>query len=391
MSLKKTIQINPELFKISGSKTRKSREKKELSISPLITPNSLKNKLLKRIKEHKTQEINGTKSSHSQSMSTNKGNDINPDYSDEFYGAINYLSDLSKNKKTNEAKQRLYNLKTLKNTEQTYKPSVPIFTDLPEELKEPIVNPFSSMNMSNIANNAINMSNNMISLSDDVPYGCLKGGKKRTYREWKELTREPDATIRPPTPPKKTDDPDALLNYDREQRLNQIKTKLRKIQDEETLEKQRKLEKFKELEDSFTPSLGELDKLDNSTSGLDIDEIIEKRKEDEKAEIEKNKKYLKKTVKRKFTLGKSDKLRRVSVLIKDKQTRKNVIDTQKELKKTNLTDVKKYLRQHGMIKVGSTCPADILRKTFESAMLTGDVTNTNKDTLLHNFLATQKE
>ena len=105
---------------------------------------------------------------------------------------------------------------------------------------------------------------------------------------------------------------------------------------------------------------------------------------------EKNKKYLKKTIKRKFTLGKSDKLRRVSVLIKDRQTRKNIINSQKELKKTTITDIKKYLRQHGMIKVGSTCPSDILRKTFESAVLTGEVTNTNKEILLHNFLSSDK-
>ena len=95
---------------------------------------------------------------------------------------------------------------------------------------------------------------------------------------------------------------------------------------------------------------------------------------------------MKKTVRRKFTLGRSDKLKRVAVLIKDRQTRKNIINTQKELKKTNITDVRKYLRQHGIIKVGTTCPPDILRKTFEAAVLTGEVTNTNKETLLHNFL-----
>ena len=108
-------------------------------------------------------------------------------------------------------------------------------------------------------------------------------------------------------------------------------------------------------------------------------------------EKEPEKTYLKKTLKRKFTLGKSDKLRRVSVLIKDNQTRKNIINTQKNLKKTSITDVRKYLRQHGMIKVGTTCPSDILRKVFESAVLTGEITNTNKETLLHNFLSSDPE
>ena len=117
-----------------------------------------------------------------------------------------------------------------------------------------------------------------------------------------------------------------------------------------------------------------------------IENMLEERKENRE-----KKQYTKKTIKRRFTLGKSDKLRRVSVLIKDRQTRKNVIDTQKELKKTNINDIRKYLRQHGILKAGSTCPTDILRKTFESAVLTGEVTNTNKDTLLHNFLSANAE
>lgn len=44
-----------------------------------------------------------------------------------------------------------------------------------------------------------------------------------------------------------------------------------------------------------------------------------------------------------------------------------------------------------MIKVGTTCPQDILRKVFESAVLTGEITNTNKETLLHNFLSSEPE
>ena len=51
-----------------------------------------------------------------------------------------------------------------------------------------------------------------------------------------------------------------------------------------------------------------------------------------------------------------------------------------------LTDVKNYLRDHGLMKVGSNAPNDVIRKIYESSMLTGEVVNNNKDVLLHNFL-----
>jgi hypothetical protein len=397
MSTKKTIQINPELFKISGNKTRKNREKKEISLNPLVSPNNLKNKLLKRIKDHKNQEIKG--GNNSTPITTEKT------YTDEFYGAIDYLSDLTKKHKVTEAKQRSLNTKTLKNYQSSsLESNTNVSLELPPELQEPI----KSSQFIPQSNEVFNVN---YKVADDVPYGCLKGGKKKTYREWKEISKPetidlPDI-IRPPTPPKKNigiflegaspiekQNANVIPNQlSREERLEQIKNKLKKIQDQEVATKKESIDKFKTLEEQlskpiFDNPLEDLTDFDSESNNKSIEEILLNR--EEKQENEKKKKYLKKTIKRKFTLGKSDKLRRVSILIKDRQTRKNIINTQKELKKTNITDVKKYLRQHGIIKVGSTCPADILRKTFESAILTGDVTNTNKEILLHNFLSNEK-
>jgi hypothetical protein len=407
MSTKKTIQINPELFKLPGNKTKKNKEKKELTLNPIITPNSLKNKLLNRIKEHKNKEIN----TKNKSKSNDNANDDNK-YSDEFHGALNYLSDLTKKQKVNEVKQRMINARTIKNyqsispnlsnlTASNLTTSPPIATnsislDLPPELQE-------TKTFVPQTNDVFNVNYKM---TDDVPYGCLKNGRKKTYREWKQLTAPittdiPD-NIRPPTPPKKnvgmflegatnieTNKPTLTgNNLSREERLEQIKNKLKKMQDKETQIKQASLDNFKEIEKQFSTPLMDLTNFDTNETNM-VEELLKER--EQQTENEKTKHYLKKTFKRKFTLGKSDKLRRVSILTNNRQTRKNIIDTQKELKKTTMTDVKQYLRQHGMIKVGSTCPADILRKTFETAVLTGEVTNTNKDTLLHNYMLSDKE
>ena len=388
MSTKKTIQINPELFKMAGNKTKKNRERKELTLKPLVYPNNLKDKLLKRIKEHKTNELK--KPDTAERISSNKDNT----YTDEFYGAIDYLSGISKKQKQQKA---------LHNTTLKAQSSLPITNnqyislELPPELQETVRTNSPDVFKVNYK-------------PDDIPYGCLKGGHKKTYREWKELTNINEQThiadfVRPPTPPKKNvgillegateikTEPSVNQTLSREERLEQIKNKLKKLQDQETSTKMKDIENFntmeKELKKSFaaggeTP-LDDLPELDDNKYGMpDIEALIKQRND----QIEKDnpKKYLKKTVRRKFTLGKSDKLKRVAVLIKDRQTRKNIINTQKELKKTNITDVRKYLRQHGIIKVGTTCPPDILRKTFEAAVLTGEVTNTNKETLLHNFL-----
>jgi len=87
----KTININPELFKVGGS-LNKSQKKNGMNKTkklppPIISPNVLKNKLIKRIKEYKQKETVG--SSDNKKDGPKQANTNLTEYTDEFYDSIN--------------------------------------------------------------------------------------------------------------------------------------------------------------------------------------------------------------------------------------------------------------------------------------------------------------
>lgn len=425
MSTFKKIEINPALFNVGG-KTKKNREKKEKPVvAPIISPNIIKNKLLKRIKEHKTKEIKDLEVSskkESQDFSSPKLVDINS-YSNEFNDSIEYLNLLSKEKqkeKTHEKRKQEIDRKTIKHKniysdingglQQVANTNLPyVNIELPEELKNPLVSVTAEQLNKQKPNN-------------DVPYGILKGGKKPTYRTWTQrnnpIVSNPRLAL--------TVSNDTLIHHknEREDKLSKLKEKLKQKENRKPTfapvlsepiintsqsvinynppENNSIVETNKAVEHpnisfntekfnmSFSEETSNLETSNfniNTTSNINNvssnNNIIQNAGQEQDVKF---KRIHKKTIRKTYTLGKSKIHKTVSILLKDRQTRKKVLAAQKDLKKEPINDIKKYLRTHNLIKIGSNAPNDVVRKIYESAMLAGEITNNNKDTLLHNFM-----
>jgi hypothetical protein len=334
-NLKKTIQINPELFKIQSSnksRTKSNRDKSKKS----ITPSFLKKQLIERIKSHKNKLESTLK--HEEPKEEEKSKHINDDNDDEFILSMNFLTSLKDEHKTQPKTTFVDNISVSNNRA----PEVNI--NLPFELLENN-DSFEQINVKKDINleefepeleaeqkQEPEIKRNYVPLND-VPYGCLKNGNKPTYRSWmNKSTIHKNETIKNYGNTNTNTDNNIL---DREKKLTELKNKFSK----------------------------------------------EKEKEKEKEKV-----FIKRTIKRKYTLGKSNIKKKVGILLKNINTRKQITDSYKDLKTHEITDVKTYLRNRGLIRIGNTTPHDILRKIYESSILTGDVTNNNKDIMLHNLL-----
>ena len=127
----------------------------------------------------------------------------------------------------------------------------------------------------------------------------------------------------------------------------------------------------------------------------ELKQFLEKRKE-EKERVQRVKrqrnlvnpsKKQKRTTTRTFRVGKSKHYPKVGVLIPNKTIRTQVLAKKQKIRETPLQDVRKYLIKKGLIRVGSSCPNDVLRQMYESSMMMcGEIQNHNPDNLLYNYL-----
>lgn len=453
----KKISVNPELFRVSNSRTRRQKKNAEEREAPTISLSSAYRdiatsaRLKKKLQSRLNKSIPSLSASYSRAATSlghrpmdedddeDEGMTYNPSSSlslshgrggggagsslsrrgmaqeedDEFSHSVRYLQQLKQQLHQQQMRQQQemqlqpsiastgaahayhntsYSHPTAASTMSTTPVPSPyqyVSLEVPAELKSPAPA---------IASAAV-APLSVLENRDDVPFGCLKGGRKKTFREWKDELMEQEQPVlpaaaaafftpRPPTPPKTFGGDDAKLSG-----VNAASNALAAISvARENRERNRGTGTGSDLPFSITKRNrggggGGGDGGLSATQNGWLHSTFKNHGTTPAAMQRKNVQ----TFRRKYTVGKFDKLNKVSVLIKDQMTQKNILQMHRTLKKTPVADMRKYLRQRGLIKIGSVCPPDLLRKMFESAVLAGEITNMNKNTMLHNLMHMDKE
>jgi len=381
-STKKTIKINPELFKMSSSKKTNDRAKtikNKGGSNSIVRPNKIKKKLLERIKEHSR-----TKSNNEPVKDNTTTENTENKYVQEFYESMNYLSKLAN--ETNSTSPYKRHKQTRKKPKSLSNDYVHVDIELPDDLSEHHVIPVESKTTITL--------NPPTSSLVHPPYGCLKGGQKPTYRTWNKSQKNYSSVVEPivTMPPIKHETTHISTN---EERLTKLK---------ETFKQKHIIQKPLPVETPYISSIPiaiETEKIDTNENDYDNKPVI-KIHEEVQHKINTNNirsheihaedipiiltpKRTKKTTTRKYRIGKDSKKGVVGILIKDRRTRKRILDAQRTIRRTHISDMKKYLHTHGLMRAGSLAPNDIIRKMYESSVMSGDIFNNDNEILAYNF------
>ena len=402
MTTQKILQINPELFKFN--KGKKSLKKKEQKIKPIqdktqsLKSNKLKKELLKKVKDYQknkeTEVINDEKKR--EKNENNPGSNLfdsqdfeNNDFEREFNKSLTFLHDLSKKNKDKSKK------KTLKLS------NADINIEIPKD--------------------------SLIYNSGQEPnYGCLKNGSKPTFRDLNKTQKHVSHSSHTSNNGKRLQL--ALENntyYDHSEFHNKYQTNNDTPTETNIPNIELKIEEKAAQEISTTNNLSNnkpVRKVNNEIINASYDytnnyssnkedvlneevlsikedtkedilvkeDVKEDAKEDVNEDIIKEDSYIPKlrrtTRTYKYKLGKKKDAKHIGLLIKNRETQKKIKQEVAQLKQQSIQDVKNFLREKNLIKLGSQAPNDVLRKLYEDSVLAGEITNTNNNNLVHNYL-----
>ena len=408
MTTQKILQINPELFKFNKGKKSLKKEKKTRPIqdkTQSLKSNKLKKELLKKVKDYQknkeTEVINDEKKR--EKNENNPGSNLfdsqdfeNNDFEREFNKSLTFLHDLSKKNKDKNKK------KTLKLSNADINIEIPKDSLIYNSAREP-------------------------------NYGCLKNGSKPTFRDLNKTQKHVSHSSHTANNGKRLQL--ALENntyYDHSEFHNKYQTNNNTPTETNRPNIELKIEEKVSEEISSTNNLSNnkpVKKVNNeiinasydytnnySSNNEDVikedvikEEILTKEvltnKEDVKEDVKediltkednikedlpKEDTYIPKlrriTRTYKYKLGKKKDAKHIGLLIKNRDTQKKIKQEVAQLKQQSIQDVKNFLREKNLIKLGSQAPNDVLRKLYEDSVLAGEITNTNNNNLVHNYL-----
>lgn len=406
---KKTITINPELFKVQSSKTRKQRDKTtggddipKLRVrgEPKKSRRdmTMKNQVLKYIRQEQEKRLRASlekeneKQKHGGAIPSpaNKSGllETQEKFDSDFSQSLEFLQHLAE-KTQNKIAQGVSTLKNRasaggQNTQSSVLYNGGVLNNILEHNID-VVSP------QNGANNVVAFKQSPF--NNAPQYGCLKGGTLPTYRNWKQTMKyhppsphpvtpapthahsQPQMPVHPPihggsfpdnTPHPSTQNggeveaanPDNQGEIEAAQRIQNLRNK---FQSPEWMKNKREMRSFQNKKD----------------------EVVSRRGAG-KPKIKRMKQ--KKTVRRTYRVGKSKYYPRVSVLVSNRTIRKQITEKNQKLKQVPIEEVRKTLIKKGFIKVGSIAPNDVLRKMYETiSMLCGDVHNHNSENMVYNY------
>ena len=430
MSEKKTIQINPDLFRFpSTNKTRKKRNHPDEPNKPIkiktaskpVSSKTVKNRLLKYIRQQ--QDAN-----YKQLSETNKPiakpSISEPGFESDFEDSLKYLSSIAeKTKQTIPAEYRKggHN-STLRQlpptTESLLYGSTLNHSGLHTGVGVDLPNVFDTVEPAN-QDKPMFLRN---TVSGNVPpsFGCLKNGVLPTYRMWKNQTLRTHGlgthglgtcgggthgsntvtSFSDQTKQHNSSGSSLSLNPVSTANMNTASTTVippgaiqsNAIQQSTSFHKPDTFMPQNTVIRNPSPVFG---RHTLSTLGGKPEQIIEMEKHHEhrKQSLQQRPKNLfrklkqKRTLRRTYRVGKSKHYPNVSVLVSNKTLRKQITTKSQLLKQVPMEEVKKTLIKKGFIKVGCTAPNDVLRKMYESVSLVcGDIQNHNPENLLYNYL-----
>ena len=376
--MSKSIVINTDYLS-----TRKSRGSSSGPKNTTLKPNKIKQALINRIKTYHSELLNKDRI---ESEASAKKMTVVEQPKSEFDESVELFNQMAKEKEKKDERRKLRfsnNLTSRINITQSapnitqsvpnITQSVPNITQSASSITQSAPNITQSelpspayleesrtrkrrpmLNVETNHNHTIKITSN-----DHVPYGILKGGSKPTYRQFKQ----PPIQVIEQSQPIEHEEPQS-------QPIESEITINTEIQQPETFYEERS-KKFDDFKKRFHQ------KLEEKASQIDSAGMTPSNRESGTRRIRKK-------VKKHRTLGKHK--GKISVLVKNYDTRRKIERECLVLKETPMGVVKDFLRERGFIKMGSSAPDHILRQTYESCFLSGDVNNLNGENLLHNYL-----